>query len=222
MELSPVPLEEGIYGGEWTAEKPGSYVAEIIAGREQEEIGPRRADLPPRRRRGRELPHLAEPRTAGEAFASRPAAGTTSRLKRPSCRMRFPIPKPASPRAKPATCGICRSSSCWPWASAPPNGCCAESGVWYEDVAGLVLLCLLRSCCPVRPRHHLLRHHLGPGRRAGLRRSASRCGPTISTGSLKKAGGDANVITLMRPRASRSAPASTNSPNRPSRPMPWC
>ncbi len=39
MELNPVPLEEGIYGGEWTAEKPGSYVAEILAGREQEEIG---------------------------------------------------------------------------------------------------------------------------------------------------------------------------------------
>jgi len=39
MELNPVPLEEGIYGGEWTAEKPGSYVTEIIAGREQEEIG---------------------------------------------------------------------------------------------------------------------------------------------------------------------------------------
>src|SRR4051794_8913882 len=39
MELNPVPLEEGIYGGEWTAEKPGSYVAEIIAGHEQEEIG---------------------------------------------------------------------------------------------------------------------------------------------------------------------------------------
>jgi len=39
IELAPVPLEEGIYGGEWTAEKSGSYVAEIIAGHEQEEIG---------------------------------------------------------------------------------------------------------------------------------------------------------------------------------------
>jgi hypothetical protein len=39
LELAPQPLEEGIYTGEWTAEKPGSYVAEIIAGREQEEIG---------------------------------------------------------------------------------------------------------------------------------------------------------------------------------------
>jgi uncharacterized membrane protein len=39
LELTPVPLEEGIYGGEWVAEKPGSYVTEIIAGHEQEEIG---------------------------------------------------------------------------------------------------------------------------------------------------------------------------------------
>jgi len=39
MELSPVPLEEGIYGGEWTAEKPGSYVVEVLAGQEAEKIG---------------------------------------------------------------------------------------------------------------------------------------------------------------------------------------
>ena len=39
MELPPLPLEEGIYGGDWTAEKPGSYVAEILAGRDQEELG---------------------------------------------------------------------------------------------------------------------------------------------------------------------------------------
>lgn len=39
LELTPVPLEEGIYGGEWTAEKPGSYVAEILAGQDQEQLG---------------------------------------------------------------------------------------------------------------------------------------------------------------------------------------
>ncbi|MGO9256902.1 MAG: glutamine amidotransferase [Bryobacteraceae bacterium] len=39
MQLSPVPLEEGVYAGDWTAEKPGSYVADILAGNEQEEIG---------------------------------------------------------------------------------------------------------------------------------------------------------------------------------------
>ncbi len=39
LELAPKPLEEGIYEGEWTAEKPGTYVAEIVAGREQRELG---------------------------------------------------------------------------------------------------------------------------------------------------------------------------------------
>jgi uncharacterized membrane protein len=39
LELTPQPLEEGVYSGEWTAEKPGAYVAEVIAGRGQEEIG---------------------------------------------------------------------------------------------------------------------------------------------------------------------------------------
>ena len=39
MELNPKPLEEGVCEGEWMAEKPGTYVADIIAGREQEELG---------------------------------------------------------------------------------------------------------------------------------------------------------------------------------------
>ncbi len=39
IPLNPQPLEEGVYVGEWTADKPGSYVAEIIAGRDQEALG---------------------------------------------------------------------------------------------------------------------------------------------------------------------------------------
>jgi len=39
MELAPQPLEEGIYASEFSAEAPGSYVAEIVAGREREELG---------------------------------------------------------------------------------------------------------------------------------------------------------------------------------------
>ena len=39
LELAPKPLEEGVYEGEWTAENPGTYVAEIVAGREQRELG---------------------------------------------------------------------------------------------------------------------------------------------------------------------------------------
>ncbi len=47
VELTPAPLEEGAYTAEWNAEKPGSYVAEIVAGRGQEELG---RDLLPFRR----------------------------------------------------------------------------------------------------------------------------------------------------------------------------
>ncbi len=39
VELTPQPLEEGVYTAEWNAEKPGSYVAEIVARRDQEELG---------------------------------------------------------------------------------------------------------------------------------------------------------------------------------------
>ncbi len=39
VQLAPKPMEEGIYTADWTAEKPGSYVAEILAGREQEALG---------------------------------------------------------------------------------------------------------------------------------------------------------------------------------------
>jgi uncharacterized membrane protein len=39
VQLTPQPMEEGVYTTEWSAEKPGSYVAEIIAGRDQEPLG---------------------------------------------------------------------------------------------------------------------------------------------------------------------------------------
>ena len=39
LELRPKPLEEGVYEGEYSADKSGTYVADVIAGREQEEIG---------------------------------------------------------------------------------------------------------------------------------------------------------------------------------------
>lgn len=39
VELAPQSLEEGIYAADWTAEKPGSYVAEVIASSEREEVG---------------------------------------------------------------------------------------------------------------------------------------------------------------------------------------
>jgi hypothetical protein len=39
VQLAPKPMEEGIYTADWTADKPGSYVAEVLAGRDQETLG---------------------------------------------------------------------------------------------------------------------------------------------------------------------------------------
>ncbi len=37
VELKPDPLNQGVYTADWAAEKPGSYLAEIVASREGEE-----------------------------------------------------------------------------------------------------------------------------------------------------------------------------------------
>ncbi len=37
VEMNPVPDEDGVYAGEWAAEKPGSYVAEVVALNDKEE-----------------------------------------------------------------------------------------------------------------------------------------------------------------------------------------
>lgn len=39
VELLPQPLEEGVYEADWDAEKPGSYVAEIVVKKDQQEAG---------------------------------------------------------------------------------------------------------------------------------------------------------------------------------------
>lgn len=39
VELKPVAQEPGAYSGEWSAEKPGAYLAEILARRGEEEAG---------------------------------------------------------------------------------------------------------------------------------------------------------------------------------------
>jgi uncharacterized membrane protein len=39
IELKPVPLEEGVYAADWTAEKTGNYVTEVVAKTDKEEVG---------------------------------------------------------------------------------------------------------------------------------------------------------------------------------------
>jgi hypothetical protein len=39
VELRPEPTSEGVYVADWTAEKPGSYVVEMLGKRGDEEVG---------------------------------------------------------------------------------------------------------------------------------------------------------------------------------------
>ena len=39
ISLAPQPMEEGVYSTDWSADKPGTYVAEILAGRSSEPLG---------------------------------------------------------------------------------------------------------------------------------------------------------------------------------------
>ena len=39
ISLAPAPLEEGVYTADWNADRPGSYMAEIVARQGQQEIG---------------------------------------------------------------------------------------------------------------------------------------------------------------------------------------
>jgi hypothetical protein len=39
VAMTPEPLEQGVYGAEWTAPKPGSYLVEVSAKRATEELG---------------------------------------------------------------------------------------------------------------------------------------------------------------------------------------
>jgi hypothetical protein len=39
LSMTPDPLEQGAYNADWTAPKPGSYLVEVLAKRNNEEIG---------------------------------------------------------------------------------------------------------------------------------------------------------------------------------------
>lgn len=69
VEMRPDPLEQGVYTGEWSADKAGSYVAEVVAKRGQEELG--RDAIAMRRENGTaENFHLEQNRDLLEKLAS--------------------------------------------------------------------------------------------------------------------------------------------------------
>ena len=180
VEMRPDPLEQGVYTADWSAEKPGSYVTEIVAKRGQEELGRDAIDVPARRRRGREFPSRAESRTAGETgFADR-------RPLLPARRKRKQLGQDISYSEAGITVRETRDLwdmpvvfllalllRCVGMAAAAEVGCGMRALVRW--------LLLLGSMARMR-RRRLLRDGRGPGRRAGIRaallrwaRTSTRC-----------------------------------------------
>ena len=213
LELTPYPWKKAYTAGEWTAEKPGTYVAEIIAGREQEEIG--RDMLTFRREDGvaenfhasqnRELLEKLCEQTGGRYYKPDEAskltneisyseAGITTRETRDLWDMPVIFLWPWHPRLR--------------MAAAQKVGC------------GMKLAGLAAAVRALPSRGDVLCHYRRARRGAGLRAALQDVGRGYRW-SLKKAGGDSNVATLIAPSANRSARVSPTSPSRPSRPMPW-
>ena len=70
VDMTPATDNPGVFRAAWTAEKPGSYLAEVTAQRGRQGVGRfgnGHASLPTNRWRCGKFPHHAKPRTAGEA-----------------------------------------------------------------------------------------------------------------------------------------------------------
>ena len=69
VEMHPDPLEQGVYTADWSAEKPGSYITEVVAKRGKDELG--RDAIAMRRENGvAENFHLEQNRDLLEKLAS--------------------------------------------------------------------------------------------------------------------------------------------------------
>ncbi len=165
VDLHPDSLEQGVYSADWDAGKAGSYVAEITAARNQQELG--RDVITFRREDGvAENFHVEQNRDLLEKLSRKPAEGIIVRMKSAGWARTFPIPTPGSRFARRRICGTCRSCFSWRCCCAAPSGCCVEGGAWYEEAFASVDR-HVEQC--LAERRDVLRHRRRSRRRARLR-----------------------------------------------------
>ena len=117
VELAPDPNNPGMFHGEWSAEKPGSYVTEVTAKRANakdaagsQEIG--RDVLTFARMDGvAENFHTEQNRALLEQLAAQTGGRIGSRKIYPSSLRTYRSPKQELPCARPRICGTCRRFS---------------------------------------------------------------------------------------------------------------
>ena len=132
VDLTPSQDTPGLYQTDWSAEKPGAYLAEVTAEprkQSRRSLGQRRAHLSTRGRRRGELPHRAEPAPARAARRGNRRTLLEALGLEESAARHLLFSEPASPCAAPKSFGICPLSSCSCSVCPSPNGCCAASGV---------------------------------------------------------------------------------------------
>ena len=81
-------------------------------------------------------------------------------------------------------------------ASAPPNGCCAGSGAWYENRSRLLAAPVCALSAPAATFYVTI---VGTRRRSRITTQRFKMWADDIDGSLKKAGGDTNVTTMHAP-----------------------
>ncbi len=132
IEMTPDPNAPGTFRADWTADQSGSYLTEVTAARDKEELG---SDVLTFARmdgvaenfhteQNRELLEKLSEQTGGRYWKPQGLV--------PAARPKFHIPRQASPFAMQKSCGICQSFSCCCWRCVFRNGCCGGSGEWYE------------------------------------------------------------------------------------------
>jgi len=128
VNMVPEPLEQGVYGADWTAPQAGSYIVEVVAKRGTEEIG--RDTFTFRREDGiAENFHVEQNRQLLEKLSTETGGSYYNRPTLRSWARTLTIPRLASPCARRAICGICRRSPFVPrdsrggMAASPSLGC---------------------------------------------------------------------------------------------------
>ena len=107
IEMTPDPNTPGTFHADWTADQPGSYLTEVTATRDNEELGRdvltfARMDGVAENFHTEQNRDLLEKLSARDGRAILEAAGYFA-----SCPAKFRIPKRASPCATRKSCGTC-------------------------------------------------------------------------------------------------------------------
>ena len=156
LDMTPVPDAPGSFQAEWTAAQPGSYLTEGDGDPRRRTSRPRRPDVPAHGRRGGELPHQPEPRSARPSVVPdrRPLLASSGSVD--ACRRHRVFGGGRHDARDAGPLEHAGGLPADPLAPRAPNGCCGANGGSYENTPSPSLSCVCG--CRRRLARTLLRH----------------------------------------------------------------